>query len=753
MALPKSSGPTTDTYQYERHPEPARDRNSPTRTEADRAQTSMPPSVSNFFNRSKGPESPSLGRSHSRSRTRSLTQSMIARMQPTVADAPDDELSKTVGAPGSSATSLELKSANNSDLGEKLSQQTSAPPTAAQSFDQTGEPLKPSFSTPSMATASRPSPHQRPVDYQAQFAPAQSYSYPTPPGGYPSPPQRPIDTPTQSSHKAAGHHSPPRTVATPTQGVQYVAASPAISPPHSPRLTQQATVYSQPPIPYPYGYPPQVGHGPPVPNSYYPSADPHFMPSPPPTQQEFGRAITGEHPDEHQRDWHKVTSVLPELNRLLSHFEEQKGQSTKDSFARQLDSKRTQEMAKMRLELDANKQEYEKVIQKLVSESFRYKADIREKDEKLIKFQATVDELKGQQSDYQAVKAKHGDSTAQNDKLRKEHESLVSKHEKMAAELQATKKAHDALQKKHEEDSNDVRHYKNECANWKKKYQEAAAASDQARLAKEDLVSVKMRLEDNLEELRRKHHGREEKHQAEVKGVRKEYEAALEAKDKEKHDAVSEQRSLMGGLQVEFAALIDRHSRSKKDLEAARSTTANVEKKLEAAKKDHEAQTIQHRQVMEGMSRDMEAQTARHKQEMDTKSKALDEQAVSHRHQLESQLASLTSQRQRELETLRDEQAQALRRIHQDQEAETSRLAQEHAGELQKIHGELTTQREAFDRYKKDTEGLRAGHGELATTMIAWKQRQAEWQAEQDKLTKVLETLGLSSKSGQAHNA
>lgn len=721
--------------------EASRDRQSPTRMDTEHPQVSMPPSATAYLNKLKGPESPSLGRTHSRSRTRSLTQSMIARMQPTVADVSEDDATKYAVQARSSATSLDLINAHSSDASEQPLAKASTTSTTSQTFDTVGEPLKPFQSVPNMSSGTKPSAPQRPVDSQIQSPAMQHYVYPTPPGSYPSPPQKPLEPVTQISHKPLGLESPQqRPLDTPKPAPRPTAATPTISPPHSPRSFQPPPMYSAPPVPFSYGYPPQVGHEQLGPTAYYSTMEQHYMPSPPLTAPDVARSFPGEKKDDHQRDWHKVTSVLPELNRLLAHFEDQKGDSSKDSFAKQMDYQRTQEMAKMRVELDANKEEYEKVIQQLVSESYKYKSEIRERDEKIARMQSTIDE-------FVTIRAKHGDSTTQYDSLRKEHEALLIQHDQITAESQSLKKTYDSLQKKADGNLADARHYKNECISWKEKYQEAAAASDQARLAKENLVSVKMKLEEHVEDLRRKLQGKEEKHQAELKNARRDFEAAIESEKKEKIDAATEYKALNAGLQLELTGLIDRHNRSKKELEIVRSASQSLEKKLEGSRKDLEAQTAWHRQQMENKSREMDTHVAQLLQQVEAKKKDMDEQTASHRYQLESQLTSLTSQRHRELDTLRDEQAQALRRLYNDLEAGTRKLDEQHETEVQKIQGELNEQRAAFDRYKKETERLRTGHGELAATIISWKQRQAEWQAEQDKLSKVLEALGLSESS------
>jgi hypothetical protein len=720
-----------------------RDMNMPAmKSENERSQSSMPPPVTTAFSKLKGPDSPSLGRSHSRSRTRSLTQSMISRMQPTVADVSDDEAAKEAGRTRSSATSLVLNSADSSEI---VSQPLTKPPTAPavpQSSEMVGEPLKPSNSTPSMAALKRSSPTPRPAELCGQSVASQHYSDPTPPGSFPSPQPESIEFDSPISPRSTAYESTQqRPVDASRQRTHSATVTPTISPPRSPRLNHQPPLYSPPPVPYMYGYPPQVGAQQPGPVPYYQHVQQPYVPSPPLSHPDVVRSSLADHKDEHQRDWHKVTSVLPELNRILSHFEGQKGpSSSKESFAKQLDYQRTQEMAKLRVELEANKEEYEKVIQKLVSESYKYKSEIRDRDDRMVKMQATIADLSAQQSDCTALKTKQGGSTAQNETLRKDYAALLSRQEQTTSELHALKQNHETLQKRAETSLSDVQHYKKESATWKDRYQEASAASDQARLAKEDLVSVKMRLEETVDELRRKLHGKDDKHQAELRAVRKEHENVLEAKEREKSTSSNECKATVASLQLEIAGLTDRHGRAKKDLEAARAHNSILEKKLDANKRDTEAQVTSHRQEMETKGREMDTQSAAFKQLLASKDKEFEEQESLHRNKIEYQLVSLTAQRHRELDLLRDEQAQALRKLFQDHEAESRRIDEQHADQVRSIQCELAEQKGEFDRYRQETEGLRVGHGKLAATMVSWR-------AEQEKMNRVLETLGLDVKA------
>lgn len=435
--------------------------------------------------------------------------------------------------------------------------------------------------------------------------------------------------------------------------------------------------------------------------------------------------------DESQKDWAKLTTVLPELNRLMAKYQDQKGQSaTKESFAKQMDFQRTQEMARLRVELDANKTEYEKVIQKLVTESYTFKRDVEQRDEIVKKMQAEINGLKAEKGDFEIATVKNKDSSTRHDKLRQDHEVLAKEYQQTAEELRALKSAHEKLQKKHEDAVTDVKYYRNECSSWKSRYQEAANASDQARLAKEDLVSTKMRLEGGMEELRRKHQAREDKHQSELKNVRKEHEALLDARDKERSSINNEHKAAVAAVHFELAGLMDKYSRQKKDLEESRTYISNLEKKLD------------------NKSKEREEQSARHRQQIDAKKKELDEQAASHRQQLEAQLSSITSQQQKELDTLKQQHQSDVRSLQRDHESRHARLKDDHSAELKKVSNELALQKQAFESHTMEKDSMRARQSELTAAIKSWKRRQEEWQVEQDKLSKIMEALNVPSMHG-----
>ncbi|KPI45320.1 uncharacterized protein AB675_2653 [Cyphellophora attinorum] len=660
--------------------------------------------ASNTLSRVVSQSMPGTRRSTSTSRTRSLNQSSISRMQPTVVDASDDETGKALTTARSSAASLELKSPQTSDLGVKPEKPPTPPPppthtppkppavpdTQSAAKDNTW-PAPPGSDTSrrgSLRSGSRPS-------YLVTSKP----SYNAPPSSFPtaSPYPHPADGGPRSDH-----------------GSPFPTGSPA----QSPTMMHAPTFSALPGPGYPYGYPPQAGSAQFPPPAYY--SDSQHLSSPPLSSKYQEPRNAGAQED--TQDWSKLTRVLPELNRLLSKYEAQKGQpSAEGSFASQLDHHRTHEIASLRVELEANKSEYEKVIQKLIAESFALKRQVEDRDKDVHSMQAAVTDLRTRQEKHNVAEAERGEANTRQMRLQEEHDGLAVKLERTVSELQEVKTSRDHIRKQHEEIYNELNYYKNEASNWKSKYQGAIDASDQARLAKEDLVSAKMQLESQVDELRRKAQAREEKHHAEMKALRKDYEVLLDTKDKERSILSGDHKAAIGSVQLELAGLIDRHSRQKKDLESSKTHAFNLEKKLESKTKEREEQSIRHRQQMEA------------------KTKEIDDLAASHRRQLEAQLASLTAQREKDIENLKHDHEKAVQSTRKEHDTRSKRMREDHAAELRSKQADLDKQKSAYDAVLRDTQNLRATHEQLTVAMVSWKKRQEEWQAEQKKISEIME--------------
>ena len=330
--------------------------------------------------------------------------------------------------------------------------------------------------------------------------------------------------------------------------------------------------------------------------------------------------------EEHQQILEKVTNVLPDINRLLEHYQETQGQlSAKDIMVKQSELMRAEEIARLRLELDAKKEEYDKLIERLVGENYKYKLELEEKNASITAIEEAA----------------------------KEHASLKEQFHSM-----------------------------------KVKHDEAISTADAARLVKEDLLTEKLKLE------------------------------------KDHTKAASEHKVVLSKVQLELANLITKHSSVKKEFEASRGTILALEQRFETTTKEHQATLTLHQA------------------ELDAKAKEAEELQNQHRQQLESQLDSLTSSRQQEIQALQEAHDQKLKDMMSDHESNAAKLVEEHTTQLTAIKGELDGQKHAFGKLQTEHEEMGVKHNQLAGAVVSWKKRHEEWQSENEKFNKLLETLG-----------
>ena len=423
--------------------------------------------------------------------------------------------------------------------------------------------------------------------------------------------------------------------------------TPVISPPQSPNLYQQP-MYGGQPAPYPYGYPPHPN----MPGRFYGGT---FSPS----SREFPRSPSVVSKQEHQQILEKVTNVLPDINRLLEHYQETQGQlSAKDIMVKQSELMRAEEIARLLLELDAKKEESDKLIERLVGENYKYKLEIEEKN-------TTIATLENAAKDYPASK-----------------------------DFGAMKTRHD----------------------------EAVSAADAARLAKEDLLAEKLRLESS-------HMAKYDQHRRDIEDLEHRHESALEAKQKDHSKAASEHKLVLSKVQLELANLITKHSSVKKEFEASRGTILALEQQNDTAGKDHEAALNTHQS------------------ELESNAMLLKELQDQHRQQLQSQLDSITSSRQQEIQALQEAHDQKLKDMMSDHESNATKLAEEHDSQMTAIRGELDDRKRAFYKLQTDHAEIGTKHTELSGALFNWKRRQGEWKAENDRFNKLLETLGHAGDS------
>ena len=248
---------------------------------------------------------------------------------------------------------------------------------------------------------------------------------------------RPSRIPVQSARTSQpGNrraHQPPTEVAPQPRVQDYQPPStttPVISPPHSPQMMYHDG-YSGLQPQYPY-YPP------PMPPGFYqqpqffpPTSIPHSPGVPPPG---FGNK------DENQHVVAKVTSVLPDINRLLEHYQQTQGQaSIRDSTAKQRELQHAEEVAHLRLELSTRKEEYEKLIERIAGENHTYKHEIDEQAKRIAELVAGATSASFSQEDITSLKKRTADAIAAAEAALGEKDQLSADKLKLETESERLK--------------------------------------------------------------------------------------------------------------------------------------------------------------------------------------------------------------------------------------------------------------------------------------------------------------------------
>ena len=418
--------------------------------------------------------------------------------------------------------------------------------------------------------------------------------------------------------------------------------SPAISPPLSPQM-YHSSMYGAQPAPYHYGWSSNTN----MPGGFYAGAFSH-------SGQETPQSPSIVNREEHQQILEKVTNVLPDINKLLAHYQETQGQlPARDLMVKQTEVMRDEEIARLRLELDAKKEEYDKLIEKLVGQNYKCKLEIEEKSARIAALEKDAMERSPPDKEFEALKARRD---------------------------------------------------------------EAISTADAARLAKEDLLAEKLKLESVRAD-------KDEQHRLALEGLKRKHDSRLEAQEAEHNKTASEQKCVLSRVQLELANLITKHSSVKKEVEASKAALTALEQRLETNTKNHQANL------------------AAHEFELAGKAKEFEELRVQHRWQLESQLDSLTTSRQQEIQALHQAEDQKLKYMASTHESNVAELAEEHGTRLTTLQAELEAQMNAFSKLQTEHEQMKAKHNTLAGAMVSWKKRHEEWQSENDKFNKLVETL------------
>lgn len=374
------------------------------------------------------------------------------------------------------------------------------------------------------------------------------------------------------------------------------SATPVMSPPISPRLHYHAAAptdygpnISPTPPHYPYPYPTGMammpGSGPFYANQYYTTS---FSP---PMEQRWphdvnggGPAVRSGHEDDREQLLQKVSSVLPDLHRLLNEYKETHGQlSAKEMLVQQSEKEHEEKLSRLKIELDANKKEYEKVIQSLVSDCGKLEREAKDLRQQVADLKIIAEEHGKLKTQVVSLQDLHKELEVNVETLRRTNEELLSSKEAQENDFQISREAHSReimeLQKQHEASlaakEKDHQHALSE--------QKSILSKTQLDLA--GLISKHANLKNDLEVSR---------------SLQNEHKTQLEAKTKELDDthvrhveeinaikkAQEEDRSRsLGEVDAQQAKLVEDHNRKEqkwmRELE-------NLRNEMEAQKEDLE---------------------------------------------------------------------------------------------------------------------------------------------------------------------
>ncbi len=334
---------------------------------------------------------------------------------------------------------------------------------------------------------------------------------------------------------------------------------PAISPPHSPTMPYYGSgpvdygPSMSPPLPqYPYPYPTHMpvmsGSGSFYPNMYY--NNPFSRQFEEPQAYDINsqaRSTRSGSEDDREQLLQKVSSVLPDIHRLLNEYKGTQG----PVLAPELMTYHSQgecrdQLEQVKRELDATKKEYEKAINDLVG-------DRR-------KLEREVADLRQNVADLQIV----------------------------AGECEVLKRQAACLE-----------YDRKELADTKETFRvfEAEALAKQTAQANE------------IESLKSMLHSDRELHSCRISEIKEQHKDQLAAREKEHQESVSEHKSTSSRLQLELTALSSKHAAQTKELESCRSRENGVKLELDAKTMDLNNKLALHVSEIESMKKEWAQET------------------------------------------------------------------------------------------------------------------------------------------------
>ena len=469
--------------------------------------------------------------------------------------------------------------------------------------------------------------------------------------------------------------------------VPFHAHTPLASPPQSPMLHHYMGSPPLQPVPYmhPFPYPP-----PPMPNvTYSPGFYPaQFAPAPLPNFQHemIPRSGSAGAEDERTRLLEKVSSVLPDINRLIHHYQETQGLlSEKENLVKQAETHHVEEITKLQVELTVTKEEFEKIIGELATENVRLRGELNEQAERLSRVEETKsssaeirNELEELKLKYKELEAEHGQAKSAVGQLTTEKERLKAETEKYQKELQESRlELEESCQRQIR--ANEEAHTK-------------ASAEQKTSLSKIQLDLAGMITK----------HTVQKKELDSVRSLLSEKEHALALRDKE------------------LEKILQSHN-----------------EELESRNHEDREKDTRHKQEIALWSQKMAEGVVRREEMIQKVRTSLESQMVKEKEAAERRIAALTEKFANQekklttsLETAKFENEGLKNDITNERGAHDS---------LKKQHSE---EKEAHKALQSQHNAAKKHHVQLTDAMLLLKNKQAEWHRESEKMDRILQSLG-----------
>lgn len=481
------------------------------------------------------------------------------------------------------------------------------------------------------------------------------------------------------------------------------AQSPPLQPTQSPVIHQY--ISSPPPPPPTMPYPPPFAYPPPMMGApvYDPAMGPPMYgpPSFPMYPAEFiPRPVSGDVDEERDRLLEKVSNVLPDINRLLLHYQETQGLLTeKDNLVKQVESQHVEEISKLKLELTITKEEYDKLLGMQAAETVNLKTMVSEQDK-------VIAQLTRQSYDVESDKTKAV--------------ALESRVQEVELQLEQSKALVDEV-------------------------------NTQRRLIEEQFNILNEQIANDAAA-----------HERVVAEIKEECERRLAEREEAHANATTEHKAALARVQLDLAAMITKHTSQNKDLETSRGIIAGLESEKVAKDKAIEEAAQQHQSELAANQQIVEEMTARHDQEVALWSEKLARSIVRRedmihdlKRSFEGRLEKERKDKQVEIAGLAEQHDSRQRALQGKLETAQGRSlsVERELGKERTMHSSLKDEfaksQQGYQQLKVRHDRANRHHIELSQAMQSLKSKQSEWQRESERMDSLLQSLGQVNVNGK----